>query len=100
MVDDQLNDIITNQLGIEGVAILGISASSGASLAGLQEATQDAFGRIIPGDIVTGIDGAKITDIPSLLSTLNNYEVGDEVIVQYWRNGESNEATVLLQSEH
>ncbi|GHF94330.1 S1C family serine protease [Thalassotalea marina] len=95
-IDQDLNAQIIQQLGIEGIAILDISPNSSAAKAGLQPAQMTRFG-IKLGDVIQSIDGNRISNVKSLMSTLDNYRVGDQVTVGILRNNQQLEITTRLQ---
>ena len=51
------------------------------------------------GDIITKIDGKKITGAEGadLSSNISTHKVGDKVQIEYWRNGSTKTATVTLE---
>ncbi|MEM6699583.1 MAG: trypsin-like peptidase domain-containing protein [Bacteroidota bacterium] len=81
---------------IEGVLILDIAEGGGAEKAGLRPSARDRYGRIILGDIITAIDGKKISSYSDLILTLDEYQSGDMVQVQVRRDGEEMEVPVEL----
>lgn len=70
-----------------GVYVAEVQPNSAADQAGIQ-----------PGDVITQIDGTKITSFESLQSILNNHKVGDVINVTLWRNGRTLTVKVKLQS--
>jgi len=94
-MDDDLNTQITNQLGIQGVAILDIHSGSGADKAKLKAARVGRYG-ITLGDVIQSINGEKITSVKSLLAELDNYEQGDTVSVGVYREQRLIQVSVTL----
>ncbi len=70
-----------------GVTIARVVPDTGADAAGLQA-----------GDLITEIDGQKVTAMEDLTSAMETFEVGDTVTIAYERNGESRTAEVELGS--
>ncbi len=95
--DQEVNQIILRHLGIQGVAILGIEAGSAAQQAGLQPARITSAGRLIPGDVITAIDQQGVESVSQLLARLDDYAVGDEIRIDFWRDGEIRQATASLR---
>jgi serine protease Do len=69
-----------------GVLVLEVTKDSPAEKAGLKA-----------GDVITKIDGEKITDADDLISALRDYEEGDEATIEYVRQGKT--ATVKAALE-
>ena len=59
----------------EGVVVVGVVSGSAADSAGLEK-----------GDVITAIDGKKVTNAANLKYVLYQYEVGDTINVTYIRN--------------
>jgi len=97
-VDVQINQLITRQLRVDGVAVLRVTAGSGAEAAGLRGVRTAADGSITPGDIILEVDGEAVDGVPRLLSRLDEYSVGDTVRLTVLRDGEKREVTVTLQA--
>lgn len=81
---------------IDGVLILEIAEGGGAEQAGLRPSTRDRYGRIILGDIITAIDGKKISSYSDLILTLDEYQSDDTVKVRVRRDEEEIEVPVVL----
>ncbi|PLR78281.1 serine protease [Bacillus sp. V3-13] len=72
-----------------GVAIVGVQPNSPAARAGLQEM-----------DVIVEMDGTKITDVLALRKHLyNEKEIGEQLTVKYYRNGQLQETTMTLAGE-
>lgn len=70
-----------------GVLILDVTKESPAEKAGLKA-----------GDVITKIDGEKITDADDLINSLRDYEEGDEAAIEYVRQGKTATLQVALES--
>ncbi len=73
---------------IEGVYINRVEKGSSAAEAGLKE-----------GDIITKLGSKEIRTSPQLLEQMTQYRPGDEVNVQYLRNGKPNEISLHLKNK-
>ena len=71
-----------------GAKVVEVTGGSTAAGAGLEE-----------GDVITSIDGKRITGADSLVATIRSYRPGDEVDVTWTRGGESQDASVTLDSD-
>ena len=96
--DERLNQLITAQLGIKGVAVLRVTPGSGAAAAGLRGARTAADGSIEPGDIILAVDGVPVESVPRLLGSLDEHRVGDTVRLTVLRDGKKIELTATLQA--
>ena len=54
-------------------------------------------GEVVPGDIITAIDGKSVDSVGKLQSRLDDYRVGDTVRVTVLRRGKPSEIKVTLQ---
>lgn len=97
-VDEDLNRVLTERLGREGVAVLRVAPGSGAASAGLQAVRVLPDGSITPGDIIVAVDGRPIESVARLLSRLDDYAVGDSVRLTVLRGNREREVTVRLQA--
>jgi S1-C subfamily serine protease len=82
--------------GIEGAMIMGIVPGGGAEKAGLRALEQTRNGEIIFGDIITEVNGSKITNNNDLFLLLEKYNPGDKIKVKYLRNEQEKTAEVVL----
>ena len=95
--DDGLNERLKGLLNVEGVVILRVPPGSAAATAGLRGATLSRDGALVPGDIITAIDGKPVDSLGKLLARLDDYKVGDTVRVKVLREGKESEVAVALQ---
>ncbi|HMB73131.1 MAG TPA: PDZ domain-containing protein, partial [Gammaproteobacteria bacterium] len=85
---DAVSSRLLDPLGIRGVPVLGVAPDSPARRAGLQAARMNAAGSVILGDVIQAIDGRATDSLEQLTSVLDEYEIGAEVELRLWRNGE------------
>ena len=95
-INEDLNKEITKELGISGVAVIAVQPNSAAQNAGLSGVTIQNSARVY-GDIIIGIDEHKIETNQMLLSTLENYDIGDTVKVRLFRKGKVREVSLTLE---
>lgn len=80
------------QLGVniedhpQGVYVSNVMPESSAMVAGLKK-----------GDVITAVDGVKVTTMIELVNQIKGRKVGDELKVEYNRSGNSLQADVLLK---
>lgn len=87
-INEEVNQTLLSQLGVEGVLILRVYPGSAAQAAGLRGTSIDDQGGVAPGDVITHLGGAKVSSVRELLSRLDDFSVADTTTVTIWRNGE------------
>lgn len=97
VVDADINRALTDQLGVEGVLVLKVKPGSVAEAAGLRETRLAGRGEVIPGDVILSIDGEATETVSSLLSRLDDYRIGDRVMLRIWRSGAELDLELELQ---
>ncbi len=96
-VDEDINRVLTKQLGIEGVLLLKIEPGSAADAAGLRGTRIDREGDVIPGDIIIAVAGQSVDSVARLLARLDDHRIGDRVTLRIWRAGRELDVDVVLQ---
>src|SRR5690349_18456694 len=92
-------ETIRNQVDLpvdDGVLIVQVARGSGAAAAGLRGIQQTEMGDIELGDIILGIDNAKVANSDDLFRVLDKYQIGQTVQVQIWRDGKRVSVPVRL----
>jgi S1-C subfamily serine protease len=97
-IDEGLNQLITQRLGVSGVAILRASPGSAAAAAGLRGLRSERGGAIVAGDIIVAVNGHAIDSVPRLQSRLDDYNVGETVALTVLRDTARVEIPVRLQA--
>ena len=95
--DQQLNQILQKQLGVQGVAVAGVEPGSPAAQAGLRAAKIERGGGIVPGDIILAVDGDKVSTLAELVGRLDRKKVGQTVTLRLLREGRETEVKATLQ---
>jgi S1-C subfamily serine protease len=95
---EEVNEWITRHLGVKGVAVLKVAPGSPAAAAGLKSATSGPDGKIIPGDIITAVDGKPVDAVSKLVARLDEHRVGDTVRLTVQRDGKEQEIQVVLKA--
>ena len=96
-IDEDLNRRLVKLLDVSGVVILRVAPGSSAAKAGLAGINISRSGEVVPGDIITAIDGRSVDSVGKLLSRLDDYRVGDTVQITVSRKGKPLEVKVTLQ---
>ncbi|KAK4346305.1 hypothetical protein RND71_032644 [Anisodus tanguticus] len=64
---------------------------------GLLPTKRDSYGRLILGDIITSINGKKVSNGTDLYRILDQCKVGEKVIVEVLRGDQKEKIPVLLE---
>ena len=99
-IDQNLNEVITSQLGVKGVVVLRVTPGSPAARAGLKGSSVDRDGSLTPGDIITTVQGKQVDTIPKLLARLDDFKVGETVTITILRDGKKQKQNIQLQAEY
>lgn len=83
---------------ISGVLVLRVNENGPAEKAGVLPTRRDRNGRIILGDIITGINGEPINSYSDLILTLEKYKAGDRVEVNLLREDQKLQLSMTLAS--
>jgi S1-C subfamily serine protease len=97
-IDDGLNQLITQRLGVAGVVILRTSPGSAASAAGLRGLRSQRDGAIVAGDIILAVNGQGTESVARLQSRLDDYSVGDTVTLTVLRDQQRIDVRLRLQA--
>lgn len=76
-------------------AALGLEKAGGALVSAVPEGPASEAG-IVTGDVILSFDGIEVSDTRELVNVVGNTEVGKEVRVVIFRNGESETIKVTL----
>uniref|UniRef100_A0A164VW60 PDZ domain-containing protein n=1 Tax=Daucus carota subsp. sativus TaxID=79200 RepID=A0A164VW60_DAUCS len=90
-------DQSVEQLGVTGVLVLDAPANGPAGKAGLLSTKRDAYGRLILGDIITSVNGKKVSNGSDLYRILDQCKVGDTVTVEVLRGDHVEKIPVNLE---
>jgi len=81
----------------EGVAEqLGLAATHGALLAGVQRSSPADLAKLRPVDFITEVDGRKVDSVVHLRLIVTQIPIGKEVVVNYIRAGAARSTTVKI----
>ena len=88
---NELTDDYAKSIGldkVEGVFIAGTLYGGAAQEAGLEK-----------GDVILEINGTKITRVPGFMELIARHRPGDQVDIQYVRNGQKNMISAVLKNQ-
>ncbi len=95
--DETLSRVIARRLGVVGVAVARVPKGSAGAKAGLRGISEGARGRVIPGDVITAINGKSVDSVARLLAILDDYKPGTPIKVSLWRDGKTLDVQATLQ---
>ncbi len=75
---------------------LGLSSAKGALVSSAQDNSPAKKAGIVPGDVITQVDGKDVSSTKDLARVIANYAPGKSVDVTVWRNGKSETVKVDL----
>lgn len=82
----------------KGIIISHIDEQGGAAKAGLKGLTHDRYGRMYLGDIILKVEGQTVNSLDDIYQILETKKVGDQVEVEYRREGKIQKTKVTLQA--
>ncbi|MDY6992709.1 MAG: trypsin-like peptidase domain-containing protein [Pseudomonadota bacterium] len=97
-MDEDINQRLTQELGVEGVLVLKVTPGSAAEAAGLRGTQIDRYGNVIPGDVILALEDTPVQSVAELLTQLDEYAVGEQVSLRIWRQGKEQIVHTLLQA--
>ncbi|XP_031254204.1 protease Do-like 8, chloroplastic [Pistacia vera] len=93
-------DLIANQLNVRnGALVLQVPANSLAAKAGILPTTRGFSGNIVLGDIIVAVENKPVKSKAELDNTLDEYSVGDKVILKIQRGNENLELPIILEEK-
>jgi S1-C subfamily serine protease len=96
-IDERINRRIVAMIGTEGVFVLGVAPGSAAERAGLRAARIGGNGAFEAGDVITGLEGRRVSSVADLLGRLDDFGVGDTVRLEVRRADRTIVVPVTLQ---
>ncbi|KAJ6820523.1 putative protease Do-like 8, chloroplastic isoform X1 [Iris pallida] len=92
------SDLVANQLNVRnGVLVIQVAGDSLAAKAGLRPTTRGFTGNIILGDVIFAVDEKPVRNKAELFKVLDEYSVGDKVLLKIRRGSENLELPVVLE---
>jgi S1-C subfamily serine protease len=95
-IDEDLNDLLSSRLGIQGVFVLKVSPRGPARAAGLRGARIERGGNVVPGDVIVSINDKPVPNIAKLQARLDDFNPGDKVRLGVLRDGKRISIEVTL----
>ncbi|XP_057982181.1 protease Do-like 8, chloroplastic [Malania oleifera] len=93
-------DLVANQLNVRnGALVLQVPGNSLAAKAGLLPTTRGFAGSIVVGDIIVAVDKKPVRNKEELSKVLDDYNVGDKILLKIQRGSGSLELPIMLEEE-
>jgi S1-C subfamily serine protease len=89
-------DQLARRWGIDGVVIMKVDPGGPAVRAGLRGLQRDRSGHIHLGDVILAIDSHEVRSTENMYTVLQQYQIGDVVIVAILREDERQDVKVTL----
>ncbi|MBU6484140.1 MAG: trypsin-like peptidase domain-containing protein [Betaproteobacteria bacterium] len=86
-IDADLNDALSERLGVKGVFVLKVAPKGPGAAAGLRGARLERDGTFVPGDIIVSVGGQPVTSVSRLRARLDDFRAGERVSVGLLRDG-------------
>lgn len=85
---DQYTKELASQLGrpLPGALVMGVQKGSPAHAIGIQQMRRSPRGKLILGDLVTGVDGNPVLQVEDLVSVIEEKPFNSMVTLNLWRN--------------
>jgi S1-C subfamily serine protease len=96
VADDDLSDRVLEEAGLAGVLVLKVEAGSPAAKAGIQATRATRNGDLVLGDVILALDGKRVDSMAKLITLLEGYTIGDQVVLTLHRNGAEIQVQVQL----
>jgi S1-C subfamily serine protease len=97
--DDDVNDALSERLGVEGVFVLKVKPGGPAARAGLRGAQLKRRGYVVPGDVIVSVNGKAVTSVSRLEARLDDYRVGEKVSLGVLRDKNRIDVEATLGSD-
>ncbi len=81
-----LPDQYIRSLDVKGAVVYQVPGHSEAYRQGMRGLQRDQWGRLVLGDVITGLDDTKINSYDDLYNTLDSYRIGDTVTITLVRD--------------
>lgn len=91
-----LDDKYAQRLGIKGVVVIEVPRNSNAQRAGLKGVSRNRYGQLILGDIIIGINDIELESYDDLYNALDNFRIGENVILTVKRNDKEKKIRMKL----
>ncbi|EYD76129.1 serine protease, putative [Rubellimicrobium mesophilum DSM 19309] len=95
LFDARINSAVNRQ-GLDGVLVLDVPRGSEAETAGVEAAQFTRDGRIVPGSVITAVEGEPVATLDDLLADIDARQPGEEVAVTFETGGKETTVEMAL----
>lgn len=95
--DERINQAVMRQMGVSGITVLRVDKGSAGDQAGLRGARIGPDGGLVPGDIITAVDGQQVDSVAKLAAKIDERQIGDTVNLTVSRAGQKLQLHATLQ---
>ncbi len=92
-------DQLTQRWGLDGALVMAVDPGGPGAAAGLRPTERDLGGNIVLGDLITAIDGDRVTSTEDYFSALERHKPGEQVTLTVQRAGQAQKVAVTLGQE-
>ncbi|MBX2817240.1 MAG: trypsin-like peptidase domain-containing protein [Saprospiraceae bacterium] len=89
---------ITSVSAFEEYQETKLAVNEGAVITEVEDGSAAQYAGLIPEDVITRMDGEKVTDPDQLITRLSKKKIGDEVKLTLVRDGQKQHVTVALKA--
>lgn len=101
LIVDIAPDLVASQLNVRnGALVLQVPGNSLAAKAGILPTTRGFAGNIILGDIIVAVNNKPVKSKAELEKVLDDYNVGDRVMLKIQRGNEHLELPITLEEKN
>jgi S1-C subfamily serine protease len=86
-IDDDVNNLLSSRLNVEGVFVLKVTPNGPAAEAGLRAAKLERAGVVVPGDVIVAVDDKPVASVSRLQARLDDFNPGDKIRLGVLREG-------------
>ena len=86
-IDDDVNNLLSSRLNVEGIFVLKVAPNGPAAAAGLRAARLERAGVVVPGDIIVTVDDKPVASVSRLQARLDDFNPGDKIKLGVLRDG-------------
>ncbi|MCO5547198.1 hypothetical protein L7F22_000642 [Adiantum nelumboides] len=91
-------DLVARQLNVRiGALVVSVTEKGAGAKAGLSPTRRGLAGNIVLGDIIVGVNDVPVKNAAELTKILDNFQVGDKVLLQVQRSNEKVQLTATLE---